>query len=285
MATGSRQSSSTGRVNTDLNRLLTLFQMETVQKTSPTPSVPITELITAGPRLTPEARMDIYRRSYFARLEECLADDYPALQAAVGDARFTEVCRQYIERYPPSHPSLNRYGEHFSEHCAGLLSRDFPADFLAELAELEWCLVEAVHAQGSAPLPSDSIHRLAHSDLEKAILQFNPSLRVRKFTYPVNSYFQKWADGLKTELPLRSGTVTAIFRSEYRIVRASIPPERAELLRRLLAGTPISSALAGMQHDGLLDSVGPHELTAWFREWMTESWIAAVEIPSSATVT
>jgi hypothetical protein len=39
---------------------------------------------TAGPRLTAHERLAIYRRAYHARLVECLADDYAAVQHALG---------------------------------------------------------------------------------------------------------------------------------------------------------------------------------------------------------
>jgi hypothetical protein len=151
-------------------------------------------------------------------------------------------------------------------------------DFAAELAELEWCMVEAVHAPASEPLASDQVNRLASSNLADAKLLFNPSLHVREFTYPVNSYFQKWVDGLSPALPEPHKTVTAIFRSGYRIVRATISPARAALLGMLLDGAPISAALARMQQGGLLDNVDAPLLTSWFQRWIAEGWVAGVEL-------
>jgi hypothetical protein len=240
-------------------------------------------LVTAGPQLGAAARLDIYRRSYISRLEECLADDYPALQDAMGEDRFGGVCRQYIERHPPSHPSLNGYGQHFSLHCSGLSWRDFPTDFAAELAELEWCLVEAIHAPASPPLAVDGLHPpLSAGHLTEARLLFNPSLRVRKFRYPVSDYFQRWVDGLDREVPRRKATVTAVFRSGYRIVRVTLPPARAALLDLLLEGTPLSSAVMQMQKDGWLERLDGPTLTSWFQEWVAEGWIAGIELDAYA---
>ena len=44
-------------------------------------------LITASATLSSLERIDIYRRGYHARLIECLVDDYPVLEHALGDGR------------------------------------------------------------------------------------------------------------------------------------------------------------------------------------------------------
>ena len=53
--------------------------------------------------------------AYFARLVECLADDYPCVQYALGEDRFEEIARRYIEAHPSSSPSLNWFGRGFEQ--------------------------------------------------------------------------------------------------------------------------------------------------------------------------
>ena len=48
-------------------------------------------LRTAGVE-SPIERLAIYRRGYFNRLAECLADDFPALMSALGDQDFKTLC-------------------------------------------------------------------------------------------------------------------------------------------------------------------------------------------------
>ena len=74
----------------------------------------IEDLLTAGPRLSALERLDIYRRGYGARLVECLADDYPVLQHALGDGPFEDLCRAYIAAHPTRGPSLNFFGRHMA---------------------------------------------------------------------------------------------------------------------------------------------------------------------------
>src|SRR5215510_9534150 len=69
-------------------------------------------------RLGVERRLGIYHSAYRSRLVECLTDDYPALQHALGHARFHALCLQYIAEFPSRAPNLNAFGEHMPAFCA-----------------------------------------------------------------------------------------------------------------------------------------------------------------------
>ncbi|MEK7821245.1 MAG: putative DNA-binding domain-containing protein, partial [Pseudomonadota bacterium] len=49
------------------------------------------------PRSSAGDRLNVYRQSYFARLIECVADDYPALQYLLGEDGFVDRLRAAIE--------------------------------------------------------------------------------------------------------------------------------------------------------------------------------------------
>src|SRR3954471_1857997 len=71
--------------------------------TAPEPDTDSTrssELIIAG-RLAPASRLEVYRHGYYARLIECLEDDYPALESALGTDVFRALCQDFIEQHPP----------------------------------------------------------------------------------------------------------------------------------------------------------------------------------------
>src|SRR5262245_39459472 len=53
-------------------------------------------LIEAG-RLSAADRLAIYRNGYFARLTECLADDYPHVLGALGESTFSTLCKDFID--------------------------------------------------------------------------------------------------------------------------------------------------------------------------------------------
>ena len=41
-------------------------------------------------------RLNIYRDAYYLRLIEAFQQDYPALQALLGEKHFEQLCRNYI---------------------------------------------------------------------------------------------------------------------------------------------------------------------------------------------
>ncbi len=75
-------------------------------------------LVTASATLSSLERIDIYRRGYHARLIECLVDDYPVLEHALGAEAFEALSRRYIARYPSSGPSLNYFGQLMADFVA-----------------------------------------------------------------------------------------------------------------------------------------------------------------------
>src|SRR4051794_15945401 len=58
------------------------------------------EFIAPNDRLTPVERIEIYSRSYWYRLIDCLYDDYPGVRAIVGDRKFLKLITAYLAKYP-----------------------------------------------------------------------------------------------------------------------------------------------------------------------------------------
>src|SRR5437868_5469366 len=67
-------------------------------------SLQLERLVTVGPRQSAAERLRIYHDGYFARLIECLSDDYPALRYALDEDAFNDLCRGYIAQEPSRSP-------------------------------------------------------------------------------------------------------------------------------------------------------------------------------------
>src|SRR5258706_10996091 len=108
-------------------------------------------VVAPSSRLSGLERVAIYHEAYRARLVECLADDYPALQHALGEPSFETLCHAYITEHPSRSPNLNSFGRRMSDFCR---TRNEPlAAFAADLAALEWAMVDVVHAAPAEWLP------------------------------------------------------------------------------------------------------------------------------------
>lgn len=58
------------------------------------------EFIKPNDRLTSFERLQIYSRSYWCRLIDCVYDDSPGLRALLGEKKFSAFVRAYLAKYP-----------------------------------------------------------------------------------------------------------------------------------------------------------------------------------------
>jgi hypothetical protein len=239
----------------------------------------IDRLVTPGPMLSASERLRIYNDGYFARLIECLADDYPALAYALGEEAFSSLAREYIEQKPSGSPSLNAYGSGMPEFCHG---RAEPwAAFASDLSRLEWALVEAVHAPVSSGLAPDALSSIPASRWHTARLVPNLTLHVLRFDYPVNQYFQAFRDGRGPVVPEPRASATAVYRHGLTLWRMDLAPAATLLLQDLVAGVPLASAVSALEQrsmdpaarDGLVQA-----LPTWLATWVSSGFFVDIEL-------
>jgi hypothetical protein len=240
-------------------------------------------IVTDGPRLSAHDRLEIYRDGYFARLTECLRDDYPVLAATLGQARFDALCREYIANHPSCSPSLNAFGRHMAFACAETTALEAPM-FCSELATLEWALIEVTHAPLPVPLDLDALRRVPPEAWNRARLIGSDALRVLSFKYPVNTHYQSYrADGVLLPLPAAQPSATAVYRRGLVLWRLDLTPPMERVLRALLDGQPIALALARIgvdESDAVAVAEAERSVMVWFSDWISSGFFTRVVIES-----
>ena len=248
-------------------------------------------ILTAGPRLSAPERLAVYRRAYTARLVECLADDYPTLRTALGPERFESLCRGYIARHPSTSPNLNAYGRRMAEFCrdgAGAALRGEPCEehrgdavdcrFLADLASLEWAIVEVIHAPSDPPLTPAGLANVPADRWPDARLEPTSAFRLLRFAYPVNTYLQAVRQGEAPCIPAAAAAAAAVYRSGATVWRMDLSGPMFELLRSLASGESLGASIEGAAV-GLADiddHVAATRVMAWFREWVSSGLFSQV---------
>ncbi len=236
--------------------------------------------LTPGPRLSAPGRLGIYQRAYVARLVECLVDDYPVLQHALGEDAFDGLCRAYIEAHPSSGPSLNFFGRHMARFCQEEAASPFPERaFAVDLATLEWAIVEVIHAPGSEPLTVDGLREVPMDAWAGARLVANTASRLIQFRYPVNAYFQSFRTDGDPSIPEATPSATIVYRSGASLWRMDLTVPMYHVLSALLGGETLEVALV-RGHDALGDTDEARAgqlVLAWFREWVASGFFAFVE--------
>ncbi len=258
-------------------------------------------LLTAGPRLGALGRFEIYRRAYHARLVECLADDYPVLRHALGEAEFDLLCRAYIERHPSTDPNLNGFGKSMAQFCALHAPEPFAhRSFATDLARLEWAIVEVIHAEGVDPLTTGRLSAVAPESWAKARLVVTPALRLLRSSFPVNAYYQSVRaggversavdkDGLPEGgganevahpcVPLADPSAVVVYRNGATIWRMDLEDAAFDLLQALASGKSLGSALdetAGSL-DGDGEEAAAQRVMGWFRDWVSSGLFSDVQ--------
>jgi len=125
-------------------------------------------ILPAG-KLTQIKALDTYHNDYIARLTHALGDFYEATWMVLGDQRFFEVCREYIDKNPSQSKDLGQYGSDFPKFVKTIPeAQEF--NFLSSLAQLEKDFLVLFHKSAQASLSIEEIQRAIVDENLKAPL-------------------------------------------------------------------------------------------------------------------
>jgi hypothetical protein len=249
------------------------------------PALTLTEAAAAtvvrrSSRMNAVERLGVYRDAYFARLHECLADDYPALRALLGHRRFATVCHAYIAAHAPRSASLNGYGAGLSDFCTTAPFREqldggppFDLALLRDVARLEWASVELIHAPVGIPLTGAEILRHQARFGEARLLPV-PTLRLVRLDHPVHNLYTSLRAGDAATLPAPAAAPSheLLYRADWQIHCEALTAVEGALLADLLAGTRIATALSRAATRGASE----HDIGTYFQRWLGAGFFAAV---------
>lgn len=220
--------------------------------------------------------LEVYRYAYRARLIEALADDFPTVQYAMGATNFARFAGHVVTENPSRTRNLNRYGRAFVDALDHKMCKLRHRLFLSELAQLEWALVEAVHARPPDKLHPHELATIPQESWGELVFTPSPSLLLLRTQYPVNGYLQAFRNGAQPPLPVRTkhSFATAIYREGFRVWRMDLSPIAAGLLERLVRGDSLGAALCPLE--GVAESAN---VMRWFEMWVRGGVFSAVRLP------
>lgn len=230
-----------------------------------------------GGTLTPERRVQVYRHAYVQRLIECLRDDFPVVESALGVESFEGHCRDYIVQCPPDSVSLNAYGERFPAFLAraraSSANAPLPA-WVAELARLEWATVVAIHADATETVSLVDLARIPFEEWRDLVLKPSSSLQLLAFGHAVNEYLtavrgescSEQGVGTKELCPPPPRASWALVcRRGPDVWRIDLEAWAHALLGELGRGSTLAVALEVVSSSVDLD---PNEVMRCFRQWV-----------------
>jgi hypothetical protein len=241
-------------------------------------------------RQTGGERLDVYRRSYDARLVDVLRSVFPALLALLGDEVFDGFAIQYVRGRPSESWNLGAFGSEFAPWLEttrpvayGRRTSDWTT-LICDLAKLEWTLAEVFDGPGSegrTSLRPEHLARLSPARRRRIHLGVTPSLRLLELRFPMVAWYsalRSGGRGLKPPLPLPGTSYVAVWRQHYVVRREQISRVERDLLAALQHGKSLADAIGGAARQSrLADDALASQLTSWFRTWGAAGMFESVD--------
>lgn len=250
------------------------------------------QVLTRSQALSAADRLGVYANAYYARLLECLREEFPTLVHALGQELFDEFAVDYLQAHPPKSYTLQQLGSNFPR----FLMETCPADedpawaaFLIDLASLERLYGEVFDGPGSEGQELMSTERLAAIPMDEwATVRLIPAvdLHLVELHSPVHEYISAVRRNENPEIPSPTETLLTVHRRDFVVRRHRLTQPQFVLLDAILAGETVGEAIGkAADHVGDDGFDFTSDLRNWFRDWAAEGFFQTFEKPEPGVTT
>jgi hypothetical protein len=246
-------------------------------------------VVTRSRNMTAQERLGIYGYAYYARLLECLREEFPVLMHSLSQDVFDTFAVGYLQAYPSRSYTLLKLGANFPRYLTETrpeesegdgIPADWP-DFLIDLATLELAFNEVFDGpggEGERLLDADQLRDMPAERFFRARLVGVGCLRLLHLRYPVHRYFTAVRRNEDPVPQTAAETFLAVTRQRYVVRHYELSPAAHQLLHALLAGQTVGEAigLAVLAAGPDLDRFAAN-LRTWFRDWAAEGFFRTLE--------
>ena len=225
-------------------------------------------------KLSSEFRLSIYANGYISRLMEVLENDYPVLKGLLGDDLFYELCQQYIAQYPSTYASLRWFGQHMPAFLQ-LAESCQHAPYLAELAQLEWTLVNAFNAADEVCIQESDVAQVPVEKWPELSFVFHPSVHAFSYQWNILPIWQAHKDQkpLSDAQQLSSPETCLVWRRELNTLFRTLEGDEALLFSAAREGASFSQ-LCEILSEHLPEEQDPQHIPLR-AAGLLKTWIAA----------
>lgn len=239
------------------------------------------EHFTGNDELLPVEQIDIYRRQFWLRHENILADHFPALTQLLSQEARRSLFESYLSDAQNDVFSLGDLGQDLATHIAARPSFE-RQDLCVQMAHLEWAYQEAFVAADDATLDGEKMQRATPQQWETARFQLSASLRLLQLKHPV----------ARLRRQLRRGEFTpdqidqlepepqnlVVYRRDRKLWDKQISATAYLLLAQFQKGARLVAACETVVGElPEAEQVLEAELSEWFALWGRLGWIVDVD--------
>ena len=240
-------------------------------------------IVGRGPRLDGPAQLDIYRRQYWLRHEEALAEDHPSLRRVLGDEAFHALMHDFFAWRAPRRRSLRDVAEGLEDFLPAWPGLDpAVATLAADTLSYELVLVELFDARDVPALDAGALAGCPPEELTEAKLGISPLLRRLSLRHRVWHGAERPGDEPSERREAGSGPVELVVcRQGFALSTEELSGAQAALLDALAEGATIAEACARVA-EGLepeqLGRLGA-ELGRWLEGWTRAGYFSKLSVP------
>lgn len=233
-----------------------------------------------GGRISPAARVDIYRNNVFGNYRKALAATFPVVRRLVGAAFFNAAVDAFVRAHPSPRGDVNRYGGDLARFLA-----DYPPArtlaYLPGVARLEWAIDQAAIAADAPPFDLAALVALPEDSHAGLRFVLHPSAQLVESHYPILHIWQvnqpEFDGAAEVDLD-EGGDSLLVARGERGVDVERLKPGMAALLHSFAAGERLAIAA------GLAAGAEPSfDLPAALRRHVANRVLAAFVAPASCS--
>lgn len=229
----------------------------------------------------PYSRAEIYAQAYRARLLEALADNYPKLQALLGETQFNEMGLAYLAQFPSCHYSVRWFGDALASFIQDHESYS-QIPVLEDLAKFEWALTLAFDAQHAQVIRVEEIAACAPESWPQMVFTPHPSVQLLPLFSNAPAIWQALQDHQAPPDGVVSASSQAwlICREGINVYFRAAQPAEAAAFQALMEASPFSAICQLM-----LEVAGPeqatHQAASLLQTWISGGLITSVHISNA----
>jgi len=233
-------------------------------------------LVREDARLSAVDRLDIYADMYFYRIRDCLKEDFGAVCAVIGEAAFHNLITDYLLVHPSTHFSLRYVGRHLPafvrRHTVGT---QWP--YLADLASLEWTILEAFDAPDAEPLAPAALAAVPQERWPDLRFTLTPSLHLLDVGWPVHEIWKQAQAVEKRVEPQPADSCVRVWRQDLRVFHRPIDAVERGALTAIRAGAVFTDVC-----EGITAAAGETEVAAraaaLLHEWLADELLTGFSV-------
>ncbi len=238
----------------------------------PGAGIPVEAVLHHSSRLTAQEHLLLYQRSYVARLRSCMAQQFSALEYALGKELFQAFADDYVAALPSTHYNLAELGRLFPAYLqanrpdAQHAQKEDWIDFIIELAAFEYAISELFDRQVAED------YRLAEVRDADDLIGLVPACLPFQFRFPINAFYTQFKKGENPGLPFAAASQCVVVRDQYKLAIYNVQPEHYEVLELLAQGMTAAAATSLFVHRRALDTTAFAQLwPIWKQNWVAHN--------------